>query len=162
MSRAMTEKSPTAIIIGGGPAGLMAAETIADGAPGASVHVYDAMPSLGRKLLMAGRGGLNITHSEPFDMFLSRYEDAADWLEPCLRAFGPSDTVAWAEGLGEETFIGTSGRIFPKSFKASPLLRAWLRRLGEKGVALHTRHPAYGRHHRQSGFCQPSGCRYAG
>lgn len=136
----MTEESPKAIIIGGGPAGLMAAETIADRAPGASVHVYDAMPSFGRKLLMAGRGGLNITHSEPFDAFLARYGEAADWLEPGLRAFGPKDVIAWAEGLGEETFVGSSGRVFPKSFKASPLLRAWLRRLDEKGVALHTRH----------------------
>lgn len=136
----MTKESPKAIIIGGGPAGLMAAETIADRAPGASVHVYDAMPSFGRKLLMAGRGGLNITHSEPFDAFLARYGEAADWLEPGLRAFGPKDAIAWAEGLGEETFVGSSGRVFPKSFKASPLLRAWLRRLDEKGVALHARH----------------------
>lgn len=136
----MTEESPKAIIMGGGPAGLMAAETIADRAPGAAVHVYDAMPSFGRKLLMAGRGGLNITHSEPFDAFLARYGEAAGWLEPALRAFGPKEVIAWAESLGEETFIGSSGRVFPKSFKASPLLRAWLRRLDEKGVTLHTRH----------------------
>ncbi|NIJ41362.1 hypothetical protein FHS78_001649 [Parvibaculum indicum] len=136
----MKEDSPKAIIIGGGPAGLMAAETIADRAPGVAVHVYDAMPSFGRKLLMAGRGGLNITHSEPFDAFLVRYGEAADWLEPALRAFGPKEVIAWAESLGQKTFIGSSGRVFPESFKASPLLRAWLRRLNEKSVALHTRH----------------------
>ena len=136
----MKEKSPTAVIIGGGPAGLMAAETIADEAPDTTVHVFEAMPSFGRKLLMAGRGGLNITHSEPFDGFLARYGEAADWLAPMLRAFGPRETVQWAEGLGQETFIGSSGRVFPKSFKASPLLRAWLHRLTEKNVTLHTHH----------------------
>ena len=136
----MTEESPTAIIIGGGPAGLMAAETIADAAPNASVHVYDAMPSFGRKLLMAGRGGLNVTHSEPFETFLERYGAAAIWLEPMLRDFGPKDVIAWVEELDEETFVGSSGRVFPKSFKASPLLRAWLKRLTGKGVVLHTRH----------------------
>ncbi|MGX1198376.1 TIGR03862 family flavoprotein [Parvibaculum sp. MBR-TMA-1.3b-4.2] len=136
----MTKESPKAIIIGGGPAGLMAAEAIADRAPGAAIHVYDAMPSFGRKLLMAGRGGLNLTHSEAFDTFLARYGEAADWLAPALHAFGPKEVIAWAEGLGQETFIGSSGRIFPKSFKASPLLRAWLKRLGEKGVTLHARH----------------------
>ncbi len=125
-------------IIGGGPAGLFAAERLAGA--GLSVAVYDRMPSPGRKLLMAGRGGLNLTHSEPFEAFLARYGSAAPHLEPALRAFPPDALRAWAEGLGEETFIGSSGRVFPKSFKASPLLRAWLRRLTDLGVQVHTRH----------------------
>ncbi len=124
-------------IIGGGPAGLFAAERLAGA--GLRVAVYDRMPSPGRKLLMAGRGGLNLTHSEQFEAFLTRYGTAAPHLEPALRAFPPDALRAWAEGLGEETFIGSSGRVFPKSFKASPLLRAWLRRLAELGVEIHTR-----------------------
>jgi len=118
-------------IIGAGPAGLMAAETLAQA--GARVTVYDARLSPGRKFLRAGVGGLNLTHSEPLDVFLARYRPAAP-LEPILRAFGPQQMVAWARGLGFETFVGTSGRVFPLGMKASPLLRAWLRRLDALGV----------------------------
>lgn len=125
-------------VIGGGPAGLMAAERLAEA--GWKVAVYDRMPSLGRKFLMAGRGGLNLTHSEPFEAFLTRYGELPAQLEAALRAFPPDALRAWAEGLGEETFTGSSGRVFPKSFKASPLLRAWLRRLSGLGVSVHTRH----------------------
>jgi uncharacterized flavoprotein (TIGR03862 family) len=125
-------------IIGGGPAGLIAAERLAEA--GLKVAVYDRMPSLGRKLLMAGRGGLNLTHSEPLDWMLQRYGSAASHLEPALRAFPPEALRAWAHELGEDTFVGSSGRVFPKSFKASPLLRAWLRRLDAFGVSVHTRH----------------------
>ena len=132
----MTEKL-SAIVIGGGPAGLMAAQVIA--AAGHRVTIYDRMPSLGRKFLMAGRGGLNLTHSEDFEAFVSRY-DAPQWLRPHLLAFPPAALRDWACGLGEPTFTGTSGRIFPRSFKASPLLRAWLRRLGDAGVAFMPKH----------------------
>ena len=128
---------PTAAVIGGGPAGLMAAEVLAAG--GCAVTVYERMPTVGRKLLMAGRGGLNLTHSEPRDAFLSRYGAARDWLMPMLDAFPPSALRAWCASLGEETFVGSSGRVFPKSFKASPLLRAWLRRLDALGVRIETR-----------------------
>ncbi|WP_455377952.1 TIGR03862 family flavoprotein [Petrachloros mirabilis] len=126
------------VIIGGGPAGLMAAETAATGE--AEVEVYDAMPSIGRKFLLAGRGGLNLTHSEPREAFLTRYGVRRDKIEPLLDAFGPSDLRAWAKALGIETFIGTSGRVFPKDFKAAPLLRAWIRRLRKSGVRVHIRH----------------------
>ena len=125
-------------IVGGGPAGLMAAEALA--ARGANVHVFDRMPSLARKFLMAGRGGLNITHSEPPERFLARYESAAPRLAPYLDAFPPTALRDWCAALGEETFVGSSGRVFPKSFKASPLLRAWLRRLAAAGVSVHPRH----------------------
>ena len=124
-------------IIGGGPAGLIAAERLAEA--GLKVTVYDRMPSLGRKFLMAGRGGLNLTHSEPLDSFLARYSDAPH-IHAAIRTFPPATLRAWAEELGEETFVGSSGRVFPKSFKASPLLRAWLRRLDGLGVAFRTRH----------------------
>lgn len=119
-------------VIGGGPAGLIAAEVLS--AAGQRVVVYDRMPSVGRKLLMAGRGGLNLTHSEPFDQFVKRYRETAPQLAPILKAFTPDDLIAWANGLGAETFIGSSGRVFPKAMKASPLLRAWLRRLEAQGV----------------------------
>jgi uncharacterized flavoprotein (TIGR03862 family) len=112
-----------AAVIGAGPAGLMAAEVLAQG--GARVTVFDAMPSAGRKFLMAGRGGLNLTHSEPLAAFLSRYREAAARLEPAIAAFPPDRLRAWSEALGQPTFVGTSGRVFPKAFKASPLLRAW-------------------------------------
>jgi len=125
-------------VIGGGPAGLFAAETLA--AAGHAVTVYDRMPSVGRKLLMAGRGGLNLTHSEDFDTFAARYGAAADRLRPMLQAFPPAALVAWAEGLGQPTFVGSSGRVFPKALKASPLLRAWLTRLAGLGVTIRTRH----------------------
>jgi uncharacterized flavoprotein (TIGR03862 family) len=124
-------------IIGGGPAGLMAAEVLS--AAGLAVAVFERMPTLGRKFLMAGRGGLNLTHSEDFARFVGRYGEAAPILRPMLEAFTPADLVAWAEGLGQATFVGTSGRVFPKALKASPLLRAWIARLEGRGVALNLR-----------------------
>ncbi|MGN6207439.1 NAD(P)/FAD-dependent oxidoreductase [Asticcacaulis sp.] len=126
------------VIIGAGPAGLMAAEILS--AAGKQVEIYDRMPSVARKLLMAGRGGLNLTHSEPFERFVTRYGKRAPLLKPALDAFTPKDLRTWADGLGSETFVGTSGRVFPKAMKASPLLRAWLKRLEAQGVVLHTRH----------------------
>lgn len=127
-----------AAVIGAGPAGLMAAEVLVQG--GASVTVYDAMPSAGRKFLMAGRGGLNLTHSEPLPAFLARYREAALRLEPAITTFPPDRLRAWSEALGQTTFVGSSGRVFPESFKASPLLRAWLRRLDAQGVRFAFRH----------------------
>lgn len=124
-------------IVGAGPAGLMAADAAAQA--GARVVVFDAMPSVGRKFLMAGRSGLNITHSEPLETFLARYGSAAAWMRPFLEAFPPADLRAFCDGLGAETFVGTSGRVFPKAMKASPLLRAWLRRLDGFGVAIRVR-----------------------
>ena len=132
------EERPAACVVGGGPGGLMAAEALARA--GAAVTVYDRMPSLARKFLMAGRGGLNLTHSEPFESFAERYGAATETLRPYLAAFTPEDLRSWCEGLGETTFVGTSGRVFPKSFKASPLLRAWLRRLDELRVRFAPRH----------------------
>jgi uncharacterized flavoprotein (TIGR03862 family) len=126
------------VIIGGGPAGLMAAEAAA--AAGATVELYDAMPSVGRKFLLAGKGGLNLTHSEPIELFLSRYGRRRAFMEPAIRSFPPSALRDWARELGVETFVGTSGRIFPTDLKAAPLLRAWLRRLRQAGVQFHVRH----------------------
>ncbi len=123
------------VIIGGGPAGLMAAEVLAGA--GHIVHVYDRKPSLARKFLMAGRGGLNITHSEPLDAFLKRYGAAEGFLSPLIQQFTPDDLRAWCEDLGQETFVGSSGRVFPKAMKASPLLRAWIARLESQGVQFH-------------------------
>jgi uncharacterized flavoprotein (TIGR03862 family) len=128
----------TAAIIGGGPAGLMAAEVLAQAS--VRVTIYDHMPSVGRKLLMAGRGGLNLTHAEPLPIFLSRYGAARAWLEPVITAFPPEAVVAWCNGLGQPTFVGSSARIFPTAMKASPLLRAWLGRLGGLGVRVRVRH----------------------
>ena len=133
----MTQK-PTVAIIGAGPAGLMAAEVLAQ--RGAAVTVYDAMPSAGRKFLMAGRGGLNLTHSQPLPQFLARYREAMPHLKAAIEAFPPSALRDWSEALGQETFVGSSGRVFPKAFKASPLLRAWLRRLDAAGVRFAFRH----------------------
>ncbi|VIO72494.1 Putative thiazole biosynthetic enzyme [Bradyrhizobium ivorense] len=127
-----------AAIIGAGPAGLMAAEVLAQG--GADVTVYDAMPSAGRKFLMAGRGGLNLTHSEPLPDFLARYREAMPHLKAAIEAFPPNALRTWTEALGQPTFVGSSGRVFPKAFKASPLLRAWLRRLDGAGVRFAFRH----------------------
>jgi len=135
MKRAMTK---TAAIIGAGPAGLMAAETLSTG--GVAVTVYDRMPSVGRKFLMAGRGGLNLTHSESLDKFVARYGAAATHLRPMLEAFPPSALIDWANTLGADTFTGSSGRIFPKAMKASPLLRAWLDRLNRQNVQFRLRH----------------------
>ena len=127
----------TAAIIGGGPAGLMAAEVLSG--HGLQVDVYDSMSSLGRKFLMAGKSGLNLTHSEPFEKFVSRYGNKKQEVEKWLLKFTPDDLVKWASELGVETFVGTSGRVFPKEMKASPLLRAWLKRLDEAGVNVHLR-----------------------
>ncbi|BBJ24562.1 TIGR03862 family flavoprotein [Candidatus Nitrotoga sp. AM1P] len=125
-------------VIGGGPAGLMAAEVLIQG--GVRVDLYDAMPSVGRKFLMAGKGGMNITHSEPMEPFLSRYGARRDQIKPLLDAFGPDALREWVHGLGITTFVGTSGRVFPTDMKAAPLLRAWLHRLRETGVHFHMRH----------------------
>lgn len=126
------------IVIGGGPAGLMGAEVLS--AAGHRVTVFERMPSVGRKLLIAGRGGLNLTHSEPIERFAARYGSQRQWLQPMIEAFPPSALIAWAEGLGQATFVGSSGRVFPKALKASPLLRAWLKRLADQGVEIRTRH----------------------
>lgn len=125
-------------IIGGGPAGLMAAEQLSRA--GHTVTVYEAMPTVARKFLLAGKSGLNITHAEPYERFVTRFGTAAQWLRPMLDGFTPQDVRDWADGLGTETFTGTSGRVFPKVMKASPLLRAWLKRLEAQGVAILTRH----------------------
>jgi uncharacterized flavoprotein (TIGR03862 family) len=125
-------------IIGGGPAGLMAAEVLA--AAGHAVTVYDAKPSVGRKFLLAGKGGLNLTHSEPFEPFVDRFGERAAQIAPLLRSFDGDALRAWAAGLGVETFVGTSGRVFPKDLKAAPLLRAWLQRLRAAGVKFSMRH----------------------
>ncbi|WP_414472276.1 NAD(P)/FAD-dependent oxidoreductase [Microvirga sp. M2] len=130
--------SSRAAIVGGGPAGLIAAEALAGA--GVAVTVYDRMPSVGRKLLMAGRGGLNLTHSEDLERFVTRYAEAEPVLKPLIEAFGPRDLRAWCEGLGQDTFVGSSGRVFPKAFKASPLLRGWLARLEGLGVRFALRH----------------------
>ena len=132
----------TVAVIGGGPAGLMAAEVMALGAEKGSMQVelFDAMPSLGRKFLLAGVGGMNITHSEPFDQFLSRYGSRAVSLAPTFSSFTPAMLREWVHGLGIGTFTGSSGRVFPSDMKAAPLLRAWLHRLREAGVRFHVRH----------------------
>lgn len=126
-----TEQSPVAVI-GGGPAGLIAADVLSRA--GVPVTVYDRMPTFGRKLQMAGRGGLNLTHSEPLHDFLERYGEARAFLAPSIEAFPPAALRDWAAGLGEETFVGSSGRVFPKAMKAAPLLRAWLSRLRDQGT----------------------------
>ena len=131
------------IVIGGGPAGLMAAEVLV--AAGVRVDLYDAMPSVGRKFLLAGKGGMNLTHAEPTERFLTRYGARRAQLEPMLREFGAHELREWAQGLGIDTFVGTSGRVFPTDMKAAPLLRAWLNRLrhpahGGAGVQFHMRH----------------------
>ncbi len=138
----MTEKLELgprdACIIGAGPAGLMAAERLLEA--GKVVHLFDAMPSVGRKFLLAGKGGLNLTHSEPIDHFMAKYGNKSGVLQPALDAFSPTQLREWAGKLGIDTFVGTSGRVFPKDLKAAPLLRAWLHRLRTLGLNLHTRH----------------------
>ncbi len=135
----MTNPSPVcAHIVGAGPAGLMAAERLA--LAGVAVTVIDQMPSVGRKLLMAGRGGLNLTHDEPMPTFLDRYGPARDRLAPALATFPPDALRAWCEALGQPVFVGTSARVFPVALKASPLLRAWLARLQAQGVVFALRH----------------------
>lgn len=130
----MPETGRSIAIIGAGPAGLVAAERLA--AAGHRVTIHERMASPARKFLLAGRGGLNLTHSEPQDAFLTRYREAQAWLAPALAAFPPQALRDWADGLGAETFIGSSGRVFPRAMKASPLLRAWLARLAGLGVTL--------------------------
>ena len=130
-------------VIGGGPAGLMAAEVLSSA--GVAVHLFDAMPSVGRKFLLAGKGGMNLTHAEPLDAFIGRYAERADALRPLLEAFGPHEVREWAAGLGIDTFVGSSSRVFPTDMKAAPLLRAWLQRLrhpaeGGEPVRFHMRH----------------------
>ncbi|MDD1607157.1 MAG: TIGR03862 family flavoprotein, partial [Methylococcaceae bacterium] len=129
---------PTVAIIGGGPAGLMAADVLCHA--GVKVNLYDAMPSVGRKFLMAGKGGLNISHAEAFETFLSRYAQRRGDLEPLLKQFPPDALTAWVQSLGIDTFVGSSGRVFPTDMKAAPLLRAWLHRLRLAGGAVHVRH----------------------
>jgi uncharacterized flavoprotein (TIGR03862 family) len=133
----MSESVRQVHVIGAGPAGLMAAERLAQNA--VQVVVHDRMPSVARKLLMAGRGGLNLTHSEPLDRFATRYGDAQPTVSRWVQAFSPADLTRWVEGLGQPTFVGSSGRVFPKAMKASPLLRAWLTRLETLGVHIRTR-----------------------
>jgi hypothetical protein len=144
--------SPRVAVIGGGPAGLMAAEQAIDA--GVAVDLYDAMGSVGRKFLLAGKGGLNLTHGEPFERFVERYgarrEEVARW----LTAFDADALRAWAQGLGVETFVGSSGRVFPRDLKAAPLLRRWVRRLRENGVAFHM-------HHRWLGWDASGALRFA-
>jgi len=139
MSDSTIETSPRhAIVIGGGPAGLMAAEVLAAG--GVCVDLYDAMPSVGRKFLLAGKGGMNITHAEPYDAFTTRYGSRAANVRLWLDSFPPEQVRDWIHGMGIATFVGTSGRVFPTDMKAAPLLRAWLHRLREAGVTFHMRH----------------------
>ncbi|MES3002005.1 MAG: TIGR03862 family flavoprotein, partial [Pseudomonadota bacterium] len=128
----------TIAIVGAGPAGLMAAEVLS--AAGREVNVFDAMPSVGRKFLLAGKGGLNLTHSEPSPGFLDKYGKRREQLEPLVARFDAQALREWAHGLGIATFVGTSGRVFPADMKAAPLLRAWLHRLREGGVKFHMRH----------------------
>lgn len=137
INRSLQGKNMKVAVVGAGPAGLIAAEVMA--ARGLTVEVFDAMPSPGRKFLLAGKGGLNLTHSEPPERFGARYGAAAAFMAPLLAKFGPEHLRAWAAGLGVETFVGSSGRVFPAEMKAAPLLRAWIRRLRSQGVVLHPR-----------------------
>jgi uncharacterized flavoprotein (TIGR03862 family) len=147
-----------AIVIGGGPAGLMAAEVLAAG--GAQVDVYDAMASVGRKFLLAGKGGMNITHAEDFDAFAGRYGARGAEVGRWLEGFTPEAVRAWIHGLGIATFVGSSGRVFPTDMKAAPLLRAWLHRLREGGVRFHMRHRWTGWRDGQLAFMTPEGERF--
>lgn len=152
----MNERVLKAVVIGGGPAGLMAAEVLAAG--GARVDVYDSMPSLGRKFLMAGKGGLNLTHAEAHEPFLARYGARRRNIEPLLNGFSPAALREWVRGLGVETFVGSSGRVFPTGMKAAPLLRKWLHRLREAGVKFHVRHRWLGwNDHGALRFAMPQG-----
>lgn len=145
----------TIVIIGGGPAGLMAAEVLSE--HNLQVDVYDSMPSFGRKFLMAGKSGLNLTHAEPYEKFITRYGDRQKEIEVHLKNFNADDVRAWAQELGVETFVGTSNRVFPKEMKASPLLRAWLKRLQDRGVNFHPRHHWQGWENNFLVFDSPNG-----
>ena len=144
-------------VIGGGPAGLMAAQAAAT--RGAQVALFDAMPSVGRKFLLAGRGGMNITHAESYQSFVTRYGRQSHRLRPALDQFGPQQVRDWVHGLGVETFVGSSNRVFPTDMKAAPLLRAWLHRLREAGVQFHMRHRWTGWRDGQLAFDTPDGAR---
>ena len=144
-------------VIGGGPAGLMAAQAAASS--GAQVDLFDAMPSVGRKFLLAGRGGMNITHAEGYQSFVTRYGRQSHRLRPALDQFGPQQVRDWVHGLGVDTFVGSSNRVFPTDMKAAPLLRAWLHRLRESGVQFHMRHRWTGWQHGQLAFDTPDGPR---
>lgn len=145
----------TVHVIGAGPAGLMAAERLAGG--GVRVIVHEAMPSVARKFLMAGRGGLNLTHSEPLEGFLGRYGEAAPAVSGWIDRFSPTRLIGWVEGLGQATFTGSSGRVFPRAMKASPLLRAWLKRLADLKVEVRTRSRWTGRRDGGWVFATPDG-----
>ena len=145
-------RTKSVAVIGGGPAGLMAAEMLIQG--GVKVDVYDAMPSVGRKFLLAGKGGMNLTHAEPFAAFLSRYGAREPQIAALLADFGPDALRAWVHGLGIDTFVGSSGRVFPTGMKAAPLLRSWLHRLRAAGVRFHMRH-------RWDGWDQSGALRFA-
>lgn len=151
----MLNKIPQIAVIGGGPAGLMAAEVIAEG--GYSVTVFEAKPTVGRKFLRAGIGGLNITHAEPIEQFLTRYNEREPEITPLLEAFGPKALIAWTHQLGIETFVGSSQRVFPVEKKAAPLLRAWLHRLKKSGVNFKTRHYWKGWQEQALCFSTPDG-----
>lgn len=159
MKEAAEVTTGTAVIGGGGPAGLMAAEVLSGA--GIVVDIYDAMPSVGRKFLLAGVGGLNLTHSEAPERFLARYGAGGAWVRPWLEAFGPVALRRWAQSLGVETFVGSSGRVFPREMKAAPLLRAWMRRLRQAGVRFHLRHRWRGWQGDELLFDTPAGHRTA-
>lgn len=150
-----TPKTTRAAIIGGGPAGLMAAQALAQA--GIAADLFDAMPSVGRKFLLAGRGGMNITHSEPYEQFVTRYGARSAVLRPILDAFKPDDVRAWVHSLGIDTFVGSSGRVFPTEMKAAPMLRAWLHQLRESGVQFHQRHRWLGWQDGALRFATPDG-----
>lgn len=147
--------APNVVVIGGGPAGLMAAETLAQG--GAQVDLFDAMPSVGRKFLLAGKGGLNLTHAEDMPDFLRRYGSRQNDIGRWIYEFNPLNLRQWAKTLGVETFVGTSGRVFPSDMKSAPLLRAWLHRLRAKGVRFHMRHRWTGWQDNALRFSGPNG-----
>ncbi|MFT5530704.1 MAG: putative flavoprotein (TIGR03862 family) [Candidatus Poriferisodalaceae bacterium] len=156
----LAERQRTAVVVGGGPAGLIAAEVLAEA--GLAVTVYDHKRSFGRKFLLAGRGGLNITHSEPLDALVARYGSRAGRLESIIRRFSPDDLRSWCAGLGEPAFVGSSGRVFPESLRATPLLRAWLERLADRGVEFRRGHRWLGWSNDSDGSPLPASARFRG